>query len=261
MKLSGKTALLTGATGGTGSAIARALAKEDVRLILIGRNSEKLAQLRQQLGGSEHLTLATDLTRAEGRRALREMAAEYGIDLLINNAGVNQLALLEQVSDAELATMIETNLAVPMRLCRDLLPLLEARSESAIVNVGSILGSIGYAGSVSYCATKFGLRGFSEALRRELADRSVQVVYFAPRATTTPFNSDKMVAMNEALGTTVDSAEEVAASLLDTLRQQKPHNRYLGWPEKFFVRVNGLLPKLVDKALYKQLSIIRRFAE
>ncbi len=260
MNLSGKTALLTGATGGIGCAIAQALAGEGLSLILTARDSEKLARLQQELMGKGHLTLSVDLTQATGREALLKLAADQGVDLLINNAGINQLALLEQVSDSDLAGIIETNLMVPMMLCRDFLPLLEGRPESAIINIGSILGSIGYAGSVTYCATKFGLRGFSEALRRELADRSVQVVYFAPRATATPFNSDKMVAMNEVLGTAVDSAEAVAKDFIKTLKQEKPHNRYLGWPEKFFVRVNGLLPKLVDKALYKQLPIIRRFA-
>ncbi|MBV1932295.1 MAG: SDR family oxidoreductase [Porticoccaceae bacterium] len=261
MNLSRKTALLTGATGGIGNAIAKALADEGVSLILTARNGDKLTALESQLDGTGHLIHSCDLTKAEDRKVLQRVCAERGIDLLINNAGINHLALLEKMSDSELAVMIETNLTVPMLLCRDFLPLLVDRPESAIVNIGSILGSIGYAGSVTYCATKFGLRGFSEALRRELADRSVQVVYFSPRATATSFNSSKMVAMNEALGTAVDSAEWVAEEFINTLKQKNPHNRYLGWPEKFFVRLNGLLPKLVDKALFKQLPIIRRFAE
>lgn len=261
MNLSGKTALLTGATGGIGNALAKALASEGVGLILTGRNKDKLTALHSQLDGASHRIWACDLTRAEDREALRLMCSEQGIDLLINNAGIQHLATLERVSDSELALMIETNLTVPMLLCRDFLPVLVDRPDSAIVNIGSILGSIGYAGSATYCATKFGLRGFSEALRRELADRSVQVVYFAPRATATSFNSGKMVAMNEALGTAVDSAELVADEFIKTLKLQNPHSCYLGWPEKFFVRLNGLFPKLVDKALVKQLPIIRRFAE
>lgn len=261
MNLSGKTALLTGATGGIGSALARALASKGVNLIVTGRNKDKLTALHSQLDGTGHQIWACDLTRAEDREALRLMCAERGIDLLINNAGIQRLAMLEQMSNSELALMIETNLTVPMLLCRDLLPVLVDRPGSAIVNIGSILGSIGYAGSATYCATKFGLRGFSEALRRELADRSVQVVYFAPRATATSFNSAGMMAMNEALGTAVDSAERVADEFINTLKQQKPHSCYLGWPEKFFVRLNGLFPKLVDKALVKQLPIIRQFAK
>jgi short-subunit dehydrogenase len=265
MNLKGKTVLLTGASGGIGAAIAQALAGQGVRLVITGRNIEKLNKLQQQLNelsdGVVHAFLAADLTLSSDRQKLKQLAKDEAVDVLINSAGVNQLALLEQMDDAEISAIIEMNLTVPMMVCKDFVPLLSSRKESAIVNVGSILGSIGFAGSSGYCAAKFGLRGFTEALRRELADSSVKVVYFAPRATDTDINDTQIVAMNDALGSAVDSPELVADCLIQTLQKTNPHNRYLGWPEVFFVRLNSIFPKLVDGALFKQLSIIRRFAQ
>ncbi len=260
MKLSGKTILLTGATGGIGRSLAMALAEEGVRLILTGRDENGLVQLLKQLDGSDHQLFVADLIIARDRQKLCLLAKREGVDLLINNAGINQLALLTEIKDDDLLRIIEINLTGPILLCKELVPVLLEREESAIVNVGSILGSIGYPGTTAYCASKFGLRGFSEALRRELADTPLQVIYFAPRATDTNLNSDRMVAMNKALGMAVDSPEKVANSLVATLKRARVGNRYLGWPEKAFVRLNSLFPGLVDRAMLKQLPIIRHFA-
>ena len=128
-----------------------------------------------------------------------------------------------------------------------------------MINVGSTFGAIGYPGFAAYCASKFALRGFSEALRRELADTNVRVLYFAPRATRTPMNAPSVVAMNDELGVAMDDPEKVAAELLQVIRHEQ-EERYLGWPERLFVRLNGLLPRVVDQALRKQLPIIQRFA-
>jgi len=260
MELRGKTALLTGATGGIGAAVAEALAAAGVRLLVTGRNGVKLEALRNRLPGADHVAVVADLASAAGRAELQQRAKAEGVDLLINNAGVSQLALLTEMDPEQLAATITTNLTVPMLLCRELLPLLAARPDAAIVNIGSILGSIGYAGSTAYCASKFGLRGFTEALRRELADTRVRVLYFAPRATATPINCERVVAMNEALGTAVDQPAQVAQQLVASLRRSGERSRYLGWPERFFVRLNSLFPGLVDRALASQLPTIRRYA-
>jgi short-subunit dehydrogenase len=129
-----------------------------------------------------------------------------------------------------------------------------------VVNVGSILGDIGHPGSVAYCASKFALRGFTEALRRELAGSRVQLRYLAPRATRTALNSPAQVALNAELGVASDAPEHVAAELLKLLDGARAE-RHLGWPEKLFVRINRLLPSLVDSSLAKQLSVIRRHAQ
>ena len=260
MKLNGKRVVLTGASGGIGAALAVELAQQGCQLLLVGRNQDKLQQLLNSLeGANSHQLLSVDLTTREGRSRLLEVAASQPVDILINCLGINQLALLENKTEQDVEQILQTNLTVPILLCKQFTPLLQQRPESAIVNIGSILGSIGYAGSTVYCASKFGLRGFTESLRRELASGNIRVVYFAPRATDTALNSDEMTAMNKALGNTVDTPVVVAKELVKTLRSSRLQ-RFLGWPEAFFVRINSLLPGLVDKSLLKQLPIIRQFA-
>jgi short-subunit dehydrogenase len=247
--------VLTGASGGIGAAAAHALAAAGARLLLTGRNGTALEQVRAALPQPGHRYVVADLTVAEDRAKLLSAAKEFGANVLINNAGTAQLALLERSSDAAIAAVVDTNLTVPMLLCRDFVPLLRQRSAAAIVNVGSILGSIGYAGSAAYCASKFGLRGFSEALRRELADSNIQVIYFAPRATATSLNSAAMRALNSELGNAVDDPNAVAAKLVSAL-QQPGRDHLLGWPESFFARLNAVFPALIGGALRRQLPAI-----
>lgn len=250
--------VLTGATGGIGAAAARALDAAGAKLLLTGRNRRALDALRQQLRFG-HFCVCADLATAEGRAQLLAEAERFGANVLINNAGVGSLGLLEQSSDREVAAILDINLLSPMLLCRDFIPLLRRCDAAAIVNVGSILGSIGYAGSTAYCASKFGLRGFTEALRRELADTAIQVVYFAPRATATALNSNAMQALNDELGNAVDDPEAVAARLVAAL-QQPGKDHLLGWPESFFARLNAVFPAVVGNALRRQLAVIRLYA-
>jgi short-subunit dehydrogenase len=137
--------------------------------------------------------------------------------------------------------------------------LLRTASKAQIINVGSIFGYLGYPGCAAYSASKFGLRGFTEALRRELADGPVRVMYLAPRSTRTPFNSDAMYALNERLRVAVDDPQVVARALLRLL-DAPGRERLLGFPERLFARMNQLMPALIDSALRRQLPIIRAHA-
>ncbi len=257
-----QTCLLTGATGGIGQAIATALANKGVSLILQGRSESRLQQLSDSLTG-EHKILVADITTIQGREKICRMAELNAISMLINNAGVGQFSLLEETEEAVIVDTLEINLLAPILLIQELLPLLQKADQqqpapSYVINVGSAFGSIGFAGQSIYCASKFGLRGFTEALYRELADTNVHVSYFAPRATATSINSDQAMAMNKALGNNVDSPESVANALIQQL--EKGHARlFVGFPEKLFVKINGAFPHIVDKALFKKLPIIKRF--
>ncbi|MDH3978435.1 MAG: SDR family NAD(P)-dependent oxidoreductase, partial [Gammaproteobacteria bacterium] len=183
MQLEGKRIVLTGAAGGMGELIAAALAARGAKLILTDLNAERLEQLAARLG-SEHSVVATDLCHGDGReKLLQACAASDGIDVLINAAGMSEYVMLEQQSAARVELMTTINLIVPMLMCQGLLPMLKSRKEAAILNMGSTFGSIGHPGFSTYCASKFGLRGFTESLRRELSDTRVQVFYLAPRAT------------------------------------------------------------------------------
>jgi short-subunit dehydrogenase len=259
MDINGKTVVLTGATGGIGRVIARQLSDKGADLVLVARNPDRLFGLAGQFGDRNHRAVAADLSTPEGRSSVAE-ACRDGVSLLINCAGISDFGLFGQSAPDTIGSLIEVNLMSPILLCLELLPFLERESEARIINIGSTFGSIGYPGFSTYCATKFGLRGFTEALRRELADSSVAVSYIAPRATRTDLNTDSIVAMNNALGTAMDEPAVVAAAVMRDIQGASSANRYVGWPEKLFVRINALFPGLVDNSLRKQLPTIRRFA-
>ena len=261
MKLNSRTIVVTGASGGIGAATAKLFAEEGASLILVGRDEAKLSSLCDSLSDSvsQHQWVAADLTTDAGRHAVAQKAKNAVA--LVNLAGINQLRLFTDTSDTDLLHMINSNLAVPMLLSKALLPQLRNKPEAWIINVGSIMGSIGIAGSVNYCASKFGLRGFTEALDRELADTSIHVCYVAPRATNTSMNNTAAVSLNQKLGNTVDDPILVARSILTALCAHKSSRHFLGWPEKVFVKLNALLPRLVDKAMFKQLPIIKTYSQ
>lgn len=260
MKLKGKQLLLTGATGGIGIAVARKLHRSGVSLVLSCLHESKLAELNAELG-AEHNLISADVTSANGREALVKHCVKVGgIDGVINLAGVLDFGLFEQQSEAMLEKMLTVNLMSPMLLTQAMLPHLRTRDESVILNVGSIFASIGHPGFVAYCATKAGLMRFSESLNRELADSSVRVVYIAPRATNTPLNDDRVNSMNSELGVKSDSPEWVADQIVAMLSSSEA-SRYLGWPEKLFVKINALAPRVVASALAKNLSVIKSYAK
>ncbi|GLX77099.1 short chain dehydrogenase [Thalassotalea insulae] len=246
--------LLTGATGGIGKAIAHRLANAGYSLILHGRDSNKLKQLQLELTGT-HEVLACDLLVAEQRqKLLTQLKQRADISVLINNAGISAFGLFEHQDSQEIARQLTMNLTIPMQLTHALLSQIEFH-QGSIINIGSAFGAIAFPCFTSYSASKFGLRGFSEALSRELANRSVHVGYFAPRTTATAINCAHVDEMNFALGNSVDSPEYVAQQLL-TFITKKQKRMSIGWPEKFFARLNGFLPELVDNALAKKLKVI-----
>ena len=256
-------AVLTGATGGIGRAMALRLAPLCESLLLVGRGAAMLAALVRDIeaAGGHARSVPADLTTAAGREAVLRAAAESraGINLLVNNAGVGEFAWLADQDDAALERIVCLNVLAPMQLTRRLLPLLLAQPAAHIVNVGSIFGYLGYPGHAAYSASKFALRGFSEALRRELADGPVRVTYFAPRATRTAMNGAAMCALNAELGIAMDPPEVVAAALVDLL-ERPASERPLGMPERLFARLNQIVPGLVDRALLRHLPVIRRHA-
>ena len=213
-------AVLTGATGGIGQAIAKQLAPQCEHLILLGRNEAKLAALQEALAtsGAKIEVLAGDIGDVNTHQQLEALAKSTGgINLLINNAGTSQFKSFNEQSSGEIQGLLNTNLLAPMLLSKCLLDLLQKEDKAQIINIGSIFGYIGFPGFATYCSSKFGLRGFSQSLRRELSDTSVSVRYFAPRATKTPINSDTVMQMNAELKTESDTPEYVATELMKFL--------------------------------------------
>jgi len=264
MKAAAMRALITGASGGIGRALAQELHGRGASVLLVGRNAQALERAAQAIGGRSARVdwCAADLATVAGRARVVEAASLWGgsgINVLVNNAGCGDFGMLDEVDDAAIERMFAINAIAPMQLTRALLPTLRSQPTSAILNIGSVFGSLGYPGFTAYSATKFALRGFTEALRREMADSKVGVHYFAPRATKTGMNSAAVDRMNAELRVAMDPPAQVAAAACAMLEAGKA-SAICGWPEKLFVRINALLPGVVDGSLRKQLPVIRRHA-
>lgn len=260
MRLDGAVVTLTGATGGIGQPLALALAVSGAHLVLAGRDANALQQLSGRLPpGSVVASCRGDLTLDTARADLIEASRAAGSTVLVNLSGGNHFGLLEQQTDADLSRLLDVNLKAPMALTRGLLPHLKRCPEALVVNVGSAFGLIGFPGYAAYCACKFGLRGFSEALARELSDGPVRVLHVAPRATRTAMNPPAVRAMNQALGNTEDPPERVAQRIVRAILHDE-RRAALGWRERCFAAVNQLLPAMVDRAVGRQLEVVKRFA-
>ena len=252
-------AVLTGASGGIGAAIAERLAARCSLLILAGRNREALDGLAGRLRGCTVRIVSGDLCDDATLDAIAACARDNGgIDLLVNNAGISSFHAFETQPAAAIRAQVETNLVAPMLLTRTLLPLLHLASVAQVVNIGSVFGSLGYPGFAAYGAAKAGLAGFSQSLRRELADTGVKVRHFSPRATRTAINSAAVNRMNTALRTNEDTPEAVADAFMDFLAGTAAE-RTLGGSERFFVLVNKVLPGIPENAIRKQLGQIRKY--
>jgi short-subunit dehydrogenase len=252
--------LLTGATGGIGQAVTRLLDSQGYQLILHGRNELKLDALKKSLVGNHHI-ICGDLNNAEVRKALIDGAftdRDHQPTMLINNAGVSQFHPFDEVTSQDVDKLISTNLIATIDFTR--LFLQRVSGASTIINVGSAFGAIGYPGYSLYCASKFGLKGFTEALMRELIDSEHRICYFAPRATNTSINTSNVNQMNNALGNHSDSPKFVAKEMLKLINSQN-NRKTVGWPEKLFSRINGFFPEIVDSAIAKQTKEILTFAK
>lgn len=264
MKIKDARVLITGATGGIGRHIAAGLAGHGAKIALVGRKQAALDELKAHLTeqyGVEVHAINADLASAEGRQTLltEVRKAMGGIDLLINNAGVVDFHDFSEQDPAMIDRIYQTNLIAPVQLTREILPDLIRQGHGRVVNIGSTFGSIGFAWFAAYSSSKFALRGFSEALRRELDGTGVGVSYIAPRAVKTAANSQAVYEMAQATKMNMDEPDTVAAFVVRCIRNDK-EIAYYGWPEKLFVRINALLPTLVDGALRKQNRIMARFA-
>ncbi|MCM8612408.1 SDR family oxidoreductase [Accumulibacter sp.] len=256
MQLNHARILLTGASGGLGQELARQLAAAGAVLLLAGRDHARLRSLSASLGnGSACVT--GDLGRPAGVAALAAAARDFELNVLINNAGVGAFGLLETQEWSTVEEVLATNLEGPIHLTHALLPWLKAQPQAAIVNIGSTFGSLPFPGFAAYSAAKAGLRGFSQALRRELADSLVAVIHVAPRAIDTPLNSAAVNALNRALKNHSDPAAEVARQIVAALRRGDGEHHF-GFPERLFAWLNGVAPSLIDRGLAGKLPIVKQ---
>jgi short-subunit dehydrogenase len=243
MKAAEARVLLTGASGGIGLAMSKVLVDAGAQVMGVGRGPAAPA-------GSDIAWTQADLTSPTGAFTAAAAGADWQANVLVHAAGVPAFGALAESSPAQMQALLQTNLLAPMVLTQALLPHLKRQTKAQVVFVGSALGRIGLPGFTVYGASKAGLHGFAEALRRELADTPVRVQTLAPRSTRTGFNGAAVEAYNRATGTAMDSPEAVAAALL-ALIENEAAERFIGFPERLAVRVNGLLGALLDGSFAK----------
>jgi len=183
--LEGKTALVTGASGGIGSEIAKALAAQGARLALSGSNGDKLRAFREQLQdevGGDHVEITCDLSNPESVEELIPAAIDTlgKLDILVNNAGITRDNLAMRMKDDEWDQVIRINLEAAFRLMRAAArPMMKAR-HGRIISITSVVGATGNPGQMNYTAAKAGLTGMSKSLAQELASRGITVNCVAP---------------------------------------------------------------------------------
>ena len=261
MQLESKRILITGAGGGIGKRLATLIADRSARLGLLDR-APVFDSLTQTASGlpAECIVIEADITSVEGRRgAVQQMNKAFGgIDVLINLAGILDFSLFEEADPSMIARILQVNVEAPMLLIREILPQLTAQGSGRIVNIGSMFGSIAFPCFAAYSASKFALRGFSQALRRELSGTGVGVTYVSPRAVNTAFNPQVIHHMAERGMMRMDNAHWVATRIVRAIEQDRKEV-YLGFPESLFARINGLLPQLIDKFIDKQVPALIEF--
>ena len=256
-------AILTGASGGIGQALLRELLTKGAKVLAVARSPEKLdGFFSAPVAASKRLHIVrADLALPEGRRAVVSAASwlDAAPNLVIHGAASSSFGLFADHAADELTRLLALNVTSPLQLTHDLLPLLKQSPTAQVVAIGSTFGSIGYPGFAAYCASKFALRGAFEALAREHHGESVEFLYMSPRATRTDFNSPEVDALNRSLGNRVDSADYVAKEILKAIERGQ-RRLQIGWPEKLLVRLNSLLPGLLDRGIASQLPSIQRHA-
>lgn len=183
-RLEGRVAIVTGAARGIGRAVTRAYAAEGAQVIAVDRMAEELQVVVAELvaSGERVRAVAVDLTVASAAAEVVAAALEFGsrIDVLANVAGVIREVPLEETSDDIWNLTLDVNLSAPFRLCRAVAPLMKGAGRGSILNVSSRAGTMGVAGEVAYCASKFALEGMSRALALELAPFGVAVNTITP---------------------------------------------------------------------------------
>lgn len=231
--------LVTGGAGDLGGRIVRRLRETGAEVTVLDRNpppDPSVPFIRADLSDP------VDVDRVSGE------LAEKDWDVLLNLAGVQHFGPFEAEAPKEVATTFAVNLLAPVRLAQAVAPRMRARGRGRIVNIGSIFGSINFAHFATYSSSKAGLRAFSQALRRELHGTGVEVVYVAPRAVRTAFNSQRVMEFARLTNMRLDEPEVVAGQIVSAIFGRRPEV-YLGFPESLFVRINAALPSLVDRAL------------
>ncbi len=247
MQPDGKTIVLTGGRGGIGTALAERLGAQGARLLIVDR-------------APGPGVIEADLSDPAALDRVCARIAQEPVDILINLAGLMYFGHLTGQQAGHLDAMIRVNLEAPIRLSQAVLPGMIARGRGQIVNIGSVFGALPFPHFASYSATKAGLKGFSDALRREYAGKGITVSHCAPRAVATALNSGLIPELHRRTGVVSDTPDMVADMLLAAIRDDRK-SLTIGFPERLFVRLNAVLPGLIDRGLRSKRDIADRLLD
>lgn len=240
-RLDGKTALVTGASGGIGGAIARALHAQGATVVLSGTRESVIQQQAEELGQGRAFHVAANLSDADAADTLiarAEECAGASLDILVNNAGLTRDTLALRMKDADWNQVLDVDLAAPFRLSRAALKGMLRRRAGRIINISSIVGTTGNAGQANYAAAKAGLVGMSKSLAQEAGSRGVTVNVVAPGFIVTPMTDALPDAQKEKLTATIPlgklgKPDDVAAAVLYLASEEA------GWVTGTTLHVNG----------------------
>lgn len=255
----GKLAVVTGASSGIGRCLCERLVDAGCDVIAVARRSDRLSELSDraaQSGGEGRLDwIAGDITDEKVHCEIESMICVRGgrLDLLVNNAGIGGIGPFEDAQQSRLRKIMEVNFFAPAELTRRLLPMLRASSDAVICNVGSVLGHRAVPDKSEYCASKFAMHGWSDALRAELADVPIQVTLVSPSTTRSEFFDALVESDGDTKSKSIGSwpAERVAASMLRAIRKRRAEV-VLSAGGKLLVYADRLCPPLMNWALRKK---------
>jgi short-subunit dehydrogenase len=252
--IAGSRALVTGASGGIGRAIARELARQSSSLVLVARREEALARLAAEIRamgfGAE--VVVGDITDPAVRQAAFERSREAfgGLDILVNNAGRGAMGRFAEAPPERLRQIFELNFFAAAELIREAVPLLQRGNRPIVVNIGSILGHRATPRNSEYCASKFALRGLTESLRPELAQLGIEMLLVSPGTTESEFYEHVVNPAEKPPWRQPKPvpAEKVARAVVKAIRLGKreiipsARGRLLVW-------LNRLFPSLIDRLM------------
>jgi short-subunit dehydrogenase len=241
-RLAGTVAIITGASAGVGEATARLFVREGAQVVLAARTLAPLQAVADSLGG---LAVPTDVSkRAELERLVARTVETHGrIDILVNNAGSNVRGLFGDVSADGVEQVIDTNLKAPMLLTHMALPYLRT-TQGVVVNVASIAGHVPLPGEASYCASKWGLRGFTFAVTEEMRGTGVSLCAVSPGPISTGFILDDLDHTPDLVfSQPFLTAEQVAQAVLDCVLDRK-RERAIPASTLFLAKLIGAMPWL-----------------
>jgi 3-oxoacyl-[acyl-carrier protein] reductase len=211
--LKGKVALVTGGTSGIGLAIAQALLEEGMYVSICGRDKDRLRKAEKTLNGYSKNLIAMSIDvsdKSQVKKWVRASVDQAGrVDVLINNAGVAKWAEVENITDEHLNYQLNVNLRGPLYCSQAVLPFMKEQGSGYIINISSICGKFGFAGTAAYSASKFGLMALSDSLREEGAAHNIKVTAICPGYVATPMVTDAPVPKEQMI-----RPEDIARTVL-----------------------------------------------